>query len=450
MIDTPAAVAHVPGFSGQQVPLWILRFDKNGTCTSPRHRDAMLDSIRDGGYEDVILYSHGWNTDWEHALKLYTGFLSGVGAMATARGLSARVLFVGITWPSAALVWKSEAGPDLASGGPGGANAGEVPDDDPEPDDLAILTEDMEAGRAEALRSLVADKGTLDADEVERLSALLYPDIAEAPDGDDPLDSGDFTEADLAHLLLVAGGASGGTGSAPDSGFSGDAGADDGAAPVNGDPAIAGGVRDGFGLRKLLRVTTVLKMKDRAGVVGAGLGPVLGSILDDTGARLHLVGHSYGTKVVMTALCRSGAGRPARSALLMQPAVNIFAFAAEIAGRPGGFRPALGLTERALLVTHSQNDIPLRSLFHLAARRKRDLGEPLAAARVSQYAAMGGYGPFGLGAGELARAAMPAGTGNYPGSGGAEVLSLDATGRILGHGDVTKPVTFRAMIENMA
>ncbi|EHK57117.1 caspase family protein [Allomesorhizobium alhagi] len=430
--DTPAPLDSRQGFSGQAVPLWMLTFDKSGKCTSPKHRDAVVRAIEDGDYTDTIVYCHGWNTDYAHAKRLYTRFLDGVGGMATERGIKRKVMFIGIAWPSAALVWRSEQTPDLAA------------DQPEEPDDVAFLTEDMAPGRADALRVLVRGRENLDAKEVSALAALLGPELAATSEDEDPEAKYPLSERDLALILRVAG-RDGATDGAPDTGFTG--GASPGSA-ANG-PNAAGGLSDLFGLRKVLRVATVLKMKDRAGVVGAGLSDTLERILTQTETRLHLVGHSYGTKVVMTGLCRAAPSRKVRSALLLQPAVNLLAFAPEVAGRPGGFRAALTHTERPILVTHSRDDLPLRRLFHLAARRRKDLGEVMTAPDISRFAAMGGYGPRNLAGGESVSFEIPNPFEDYPDPGGASIVSLDASGKIEGHSDVTKPITFWAMLGNL-
>src|SRR5690606_15613941 len=55
--------------------------------------------------------------------------------------------------------------------------------------------------------------------------------------------------------------------------------------------------------RRIIRLLTVAIMKDRAGVVGhGGVGKVLQTLLDHSAARIHLIGHSYGAKVMLSAL----------------------------------------------------------------------------------------------------------------------------------------------------
>ena len=64
------------------------------------------------------------------------------------------------------------------------------------------------------------------------------------------------------------------------------------------------------GAKEALRQATYWQMKNRAGTVGRhGLGPLLGRL--PAGVRVHLVGHSFGARLVSFAL----AGLPAGASL---------------------------------------------------------------------------------------------------------------------------------------
>ena len=142
-------------------------------------------------------------------------------------------------------------------------------------------------------------------------------------------------------------------------------------------------------------------MKDRAGVVGrAGVGPLLDDILGFTptsgpAPRVHLLGHSYGAKVVLEALCMGTKPRKVNSALLLEPAVSYLCFSPNAAGvgKPGGYADAPNRCEQPILSTFSGCDQPLTKFFHLALRRPTDLGERAANVPPSIYAALGGFGP---------------------------------------------------------
>lgn len=69
-------------------------------------------------------------------------------------------------------------------------------------------------------------------------------------------------------------------------------------------------------------------MKDRAGHIGrSGLAPVLARLRAVApGARVHLVGHSFGARLV-TAAAAGGAGGTVGSLSLLQAAFSHYAFA---------------------------------------------------------------------------------------------------------------------------
>jgi hypothetical protein len=80
------------------------------------------------------------------------------------------------------------------------------------------------------------------------------------------------------------------------------------AVPETGEGGAAG-LGDAFGrlwkgAKEALRQLTYFEMKKRAGVVGRhGLGPLLGRVAQaDPEVRIHLIGHSFGARLVSFAL----------------------------------------------------------------------------------------------------------------------------------------------------
>ncbi len=441
----PGPISHEPDCFGQTVPFYALTFDKRGTCTSPQSLDHLIAALAPGGASDLIVFSHGWNNDYATALDRYRDFLRGVSDAAEAHpGLlpaDFKPIFVGIYWPSAALTWPWEQAPDFAAEAP--EDDDEAPENDGE-DDAAELRDLLDPPERAAFDALVAGRDEIGSDGAEELARLIAPKLLQLDDaGDVP---GRFTADDLLEVwrnapVIAADG--GGAGDMDAGGF--DDFGDGGGADAG--PEVAG--LNLFPVRKLLRLTTVLTMKDRAGVVGRGdVAAMLRRVLDDTPARLHLVGHSYGTKVILSALVAADAARPAETALLLQPAISHLCFAGDLGdGRPGGFREALARVVRPIHSTFSSNDFPLYQVFHLAARRRADIGEVQILGAPSRYAALGGYGPSGLRPGEGATWSLPA-----PGQGyGAldkevRLLALNGATGIEGHSDVTNGYTFWAML----
>ena len=112
---------HIPGpreylesADGQQVPLYIIRFDKEGKYKDDGSLAPLLAEA--GNYSDIFVFSHGWNNEWSDAIGRYRAFFKGYAGMRKARGLPMppdyRPLLVGIFWPSAALAFgESGLGP---------------------------------------------------------------------------------------------------------------------------------------------------------------------------------------------------------------------------------------------------------------------------------------------------------------------------------------------------
>ncbi|MCG8460048.1 MAG: hypothetical protein MI919_27515, partial [Holophagales bacterium] len=307
----------------------------------------------------------------------------------------------------------------------------------------------------------------LDRARAERLAELIAPALGET------VAPGDLLAAALAIPEGDAGGAYGSEGEVEDvedgealPGFVG--GPTSPSAPsLTRRPSAAGWRLEP---RRLIRIFSVWRMKDRAGKVGVhGVAPLLAELLAAGDARLHLLGHSFGARVMLTALACEGMARsrPVRSLLLLQPAVNGWCFAADVDGRgtPGGFRPVLRpdsgspRVELPMVSTFSEHDVPLCRVFPLALRRGRDLGEARLASSgegekeagrrpAHRWASLGGVGPLGADR-HVLRVPMPGPGEPYPldraRDGGFGILAVDGRDRISDHGDVANPATAWAL-----
>lgn len=200
--------------------------------------------------------------------------------------------------------------------------------------------------------------------------------------------------------------------------------------------------------RWIVRLATVLIMKDRAGIVGAnGVEDLIRRLLSETDAKVSLFGHSYGAKLVMTALAALSAGAPRRqvdSVLLLQPAVSMLCYAQDIGdGEAGGFVRALATVRQPVYGTWSSRDLALTRFFHLAARRALDLGEMQMANAPSPFAALGGFGARECKPGTSADKPLPSpGSWFEPFDPAIRVVSLDGSGSIGGHGDINRAETY--------
>ncbi|MET0684635.1 MAG: hypothetical protein ABW060_04925 [Solirubrobacteraceae bacterium] len=388
---------------GRDNPMYVLPFDKHGATTAPQTLEHARATLRSGGFTDVYLFSHGWNNDWATATGRYDDFAEGLVAQG-ADDPGRRALLLGIFWPSTLLVAPWERAP---------AMAGETAD--PERDELAG---DLEPAAAARLRELSAG-GELDDERAAELAGLLSP-VA---------DPAALTAA--ARAIAEADAAPGG----------GDWGTVTG---TTAGPAAAG-VLAKLDPRNLIRAASVWQMKDRAGVIGTtAVAPLLHDALAGTTARVHCVGHSFGGKVMLSALAAREPARRAHSLLLLQPAVNHLCFAPQ-----GGYRPVLGRTERPVFTTYSARDVALTRFFHLAVRREADRYEPRIAAwpePPSPYAALGGYGPRE--ADDLTQQVVlrPAGSA-YALDPERPLAAVDATDGISGHGAISNARTWWALRE---
>ncbi|MGV0744649.1 serine-threonine protein kinase [Mycolicibacterium sp. XJ870] len=403
---------------------WPLVFDAEGDPD-----DATLTQLLDraAGLTDLVIFSHGWNNDEAAATSLYKRWFDLLaGQLDPAR----KVGFVGLRWPSQ--LWRDEPIPDFedAPDGVGGAAAlGEarvVEAGDPslDPAELAELKELFPRGSAQldAIAELLAAPPSID--RVSDLFEALQDFDAATPDGFNDgevatSDEGPGMVADdqdpaelfntFADQLLAAGVQ-----------FSADG--EDGAAGL-GD--FAGKLW--HGAKEAVRQLSYWKMKNRAGVVGKdGLGPVIDQLAAKfPGLRIHLVGHSFGARVVSYALAGMTAANPSpvKSVTLLQGAYSRFAFTEKLPFRKGS-GALFGMLDRLdgpLTVCFSSHDRALSTFYPLASAAA---GDDSAAAEdpFFRWRAMGSHGAFDSPTHSLG----PDGAA-YPFQQG-RILSLDASG----------------------
>jgi hypothetical protein len=408
--------------TGVAMPTWLVRFDEAGQCMSPATADALVHHLADAHYSDVIFHSHGWNTDFSDALDQYGRFLRAFEAVLTSFPLPGfRPIFVGVTWPS---VWLAEdPGPSIAAvaSGPSAALASLI----------ERLAGPMNLGEKSRFYAL-SDAAALDRDGALDLARLVAPQIGRFADDSDGRPGSVPNPEDVVAIAMAL---------APP-----DTTAAVGPVPV----ASALGLADAINPRNILRLLSLYQMKDRAGTVGTnGVADLLRRIIGASGAGMRVCGHSFGAKVMLSALC-APAPLPRRvdSLLLLQPAISHLAMAEMVPGPgvPGGYRAALDRVAGPIFTTYSALDQPLHDVFHLALRRAADLGEAKIAGAgepPNQFAALGGYGP------RLSSECL-LNTIPEPGAafdiGDARLVGLDGSeGRIKGHGDVTNPYTAWAL-----
>jgi hypothetical protein len=199
-------------------------------------------------------------------------------------------------------------------------------------------------------------------------------------------------------------------------------------------------------------------MKSRAGVVGStGVHDVLTDLAAQlpSSTRIHLVGHSFGGKLLAAAVV----GRPGvepnvvASLTILQGAFSHFAFSTADELRALGVQTSVGgayadvLQRRlatVLAVTHSEQDRENQRWYPLAVQLSRDAFER----PVPLYAALGARGlegpsgvPVRLREDYLAARYSP----SRP-----RVFDVDASGVILGHTDIMESKVFRMIADVVA
>jgi hypothetical protein len=344
---------------------WELGLDEGGR-PDQGELGTLLAEVPARGVTDLLLFSHGWNSDRGQARRLYELWFGQVPGLLGRAGASAeRVGSVGVVWPSKR--WADEAEPTAAGGGP----AAGLDDAAPAAVDDPALVEDLKdtfpgEQRAEILDELAG----LLAERPEDAAALarfqtLMAELSGEPDAE-------RAEEDKGELALVEDDPQAVFGRFADA--VPDAGAGEGAA----------GFGDAFGrlwkgAKEALRQLTYFEMKKRAGVVGKdGLGPVVGRLGQAApGLRVHLLGHSFGARLVSFALAGlpDPGGSPVASLCLLQGAFSHFAFADALPDDPGRGGALKGMAARVggpLVASFSIHDLAVGKLYPLASLSSQD------------------------------------------------------------------------------
>ncbi|CAG6394570.1 serine-threonine protein kinase [Streptomyces cocklensis] len=333
-------------------PYWDLTFDTHGDA-EPAQRDALL--AHAGELTDLVLFAHGWNNDLSTASALYDRFFAPFPALLAGTA-GVRLGYAGVHWPS--MRFSDEPIPDF-------------------PHATAIAADPLGADIAALKRVLPGHDAA--ADRIAELLALQPDDPAAIEEFVSLVRTLTGCTSPQAALLAQDAGEDG----APPELLTGDPAAvcealGDAVAAVQGEQgeqALLGGLgrlgkKVWSGARELLRQATYFAMKGRAGTVGkAGLGPLLGQLAARApGTRVHLVGHSFGARLVSFALAGlPPEARNVASVTLLQGAFSHSAYS------PGG--ALAGLQARVngpVVACHSSHDQALGVFYPLASRLSGD------------------------------------------------------------------------------
>lgn len=352
-------------------PYAEVQFDKSAGVVERSSFDALAAELEASSRGDLLVFAHGWNNDMDQARRLYERLAERLRSVLDAPsplGLSERPFFIlGALWPS-----KRWAERELIPGGAASAE-GDAEDEEVE----------------QRIDALIGVFDAQDADERLRQARRLIEDLTDSPAACDefvdlvrgvlparnvPADEDDYAPefAELSgrqmldHLRLPirlntidgdAGGAAGLVTRVNDrsAGFS-----------LTGIKAAA---------ERFLNLTTYYQMKARAGLVGTqGLAPILRELKARApNAKLHLVGHSFGGRLVTACTV----GNPGERQLepdtlsLLEAAFSHYGFAHDYEdGKDGFFRRLVTeeMTHGPVLITHSIHDTAVGYAYPLASR----------------------------------------------------------------------------------
>ncbi len=439
----------------QRFPYFPVQFNKAGEAFDQAEESALTRHLAASGTTDLIVISHGWNNDWAEAEALYETFLTNADAAIakdSPSGLGARRFAVlGVLWPS-----KKFADKELIPSGAAGIG-GAVPTSDliEKLNDLADAFDAPDsAGRIARLKALVPrleDSSSACREFAEEARNLVAGagagtgtgSSAAAEDG-----SESFLSMDPADLFDRMSQPVSFASPAPSDGGGGAAG-------IGINEGGAAGIMDFIsgalsGARNILNFTTYYQMKERAGRVGVGgVNPMLRRIqADKPGLRLHLVGHSFGGRLV--AATASAGGIAVSSLSLLQAAFSHYGLSPNWNGRgdAGAFRGVFTgrIVSGPAVVTCTVNDkavgvaYPLASL--LAGQTAAGLGD-----KNSIYGGIGRNGAQKTP--ESVDMAMHAAGTSYTLQAG-KIHNLEADLFVKNHSDVTNPNVVFAVLSAVA
>ena len=415
------------------IPYFRAEFDINGQLKSPVALPADV--------TEVIVMSHGWNNNQADAESLYQGLFTNFAATG-GMPQGGKAAIIGVLWPSKRfdeLVAASAAG----NGGGGAASIGSKANKESDAmlvrklDEMkSFFTTDKQKKTLDELKALVPelqDKKSAQRQFVEKVRSLLDPSAANDEDASNAFFEDDGAE--IMERLEIA--------------------EEDFDDTITGDAAGAASLPLGVGVVKpatggaagifgflskakaaamnVLNFTTYYEMKARAGKVGAnGVAKLIDSLPAHV-QRIHLVGHSFGGRVVTAAAASSTTDR-IRSMSLLQTAFSHHGFSKL---KKGFFRAVVDKkrVNGPIVVTHSVKDKAVGIAYPMASRLNGDTTSGLGD-KNDKFGGIGRNGAQQMEAGEVVDGKMLAAGGAYQFKPGV-IFNLEANDLIPGHSDIT-------------
>jgi hypothetical protein len=356
--------------SGTNIDLHELRFDKDGRVLS----EVTLPSST----KQLFIFSHGWLNDAKEARNLYGSFFRNFEKVAKARFNLAKLepfAVVGLFWPSK----KFSEGLAVFGGGDSSGAASVERRAAGENKVISKLEEMKTLFASDADKKLLNeaidlvgelnDKATARAEFVQKIRSLLDPSAADREDASTSFFKSEPEEL-MESLKLKIKTSTQKEGNDEDAAT---AALPSGAVELAlSDVVAAENFLSGFfnSALNLLNYTTYFEMKTRAGTIGKnGVAPFLDQ-LSASIEGIHLIGHSFGGRVVTAAAANSTTSR-IRSMTLLQAAFSHNGFSKK---RNGFFRSVVEQkrVNGPILITHSILDRAVGTAYPLASRINQD------------------------------------------------------------------------------
>lgn len=345
------------------IPYVAAHFDRDGVVLD-KQQITLPDSTT-----DVIVASHGWNNTEEQAERLYTDLFTNFAAVASDQLQNKKMAIVGVIWPSKRFTDVVDAA--VAEQGRGGGAAfgsSSTAADETIKAKLDVIATMFDKKAARKIAAAKNQIGKLESDLaarrkfVDELRSLLDQSAAHEEDNSTlffKLDGSVMLEKLKMPTPLVAS-AAGSRGGAASVGT-----------PKTTQAGGAAGLGDIFsgiksGAIRFLNYLAYYEMKKRAGTVGQkGVGPMLDRLAGDV-QRIHLVGHSFGCRVV-TAAAAASATNKLQSMSLLQAAFSHNGFSKSMSGF---FRSVVDnhRIKGPIVITYTPNDRAVGIAYPVASR----------------------------------------------------------------------------------
>lgn len=422
-----------------------IEFTKDGDVYKPPQLDAILNAVAPAaGLTDLFVISHGWNNDIPEAEDLYTRIFAQVNAVLAEPSpvcdnvRARRAAVVGILWPSKKFDEKS-----LIAGGAASFSDGGVADLAANVDLLSSFIDSPDAAqslaRAKALAPSLSNDMAARDEFVRIVRAFMPHDVND----EEPVVPNDLFVLGGDELLRRL------------------------SRPGRDQVSIGGGAaglgdwigKAVDGAKSLVNLVTYYQMKNRAGVVGqTGAYDMLRQIrvarpADGTsGLRLHLIGHSFGCRLVTAATAGpSGAPPlPIDSLTLLQAAFSHYGFAHAYDGTHDGyFRRVVTDPARVrgpVLISFTSKDLAVGLAYPIASRIARQIASAIGDAN-DPYGGLGRNGAQKTPGATVVKLAQPGAAYAFAPRG---IYNMDANAVITGHSDLAHPEVAYALLATVA